>query len=154
MFEARPMQPQDAYAVTRDMWAPGVAELERIGMAADPDKMAEFFIKKADCGFSLFAGGRLVAVMGAEEQNGVHYTWFMATSALQEVGREFVLWLRAFCDKQVAQRPGIRMEMYSASLHPNSDRWFKALRFERGDEDLGEFRHYKYAPKKELTKTV
>lgn len=149
-FEARDMQPEDAHAIMQRMWQPGAAELDRIGMDGDPEAIAEKFIKMNHYGWTFFANGEMVAICGAEEVEGTCYTWFMATPALQSIGRDFTIWLRKFC-KEAVEREGVKLEMYSASLHPNSDRWFAALGFARGQNDIGIFRHYLYARKKELT---
>lgn len=135
------------------MWKPGADELDRVGMDSSPHAMAAKFIAIADYGFTFFADGEMVAVCGAQKADDTHYTWFMATPALQSIGRDFTMWLRKFC-REIVERDGLNLEMYSASLHPNSDRWFAALGFEPGGNSHGLYRHYRYARKNKLTATT
>jgi len=115
--------------------------------------MATKFINMADYGWTFFADGEMVAICGAQKAADICYTWFMATPTLQSIGRDFTMWLRKFCKEKVEQE-GVKLEMYSASLHPNSYRWFSALGFVRGDVDHGIYRHYRYARKNKLTVEV
>ena len=147
-FSVRSMEPEDAHRIMDSMWDPGASELERIG--ANPHAMAAKFIAIADYGWTFSADDEMVAIGGAQKAGDTCYTWFMATPTLQSIGRDFTMWLRKFCKEQV-EREGANLAMYSASLHPNSDRWFAALGFERGDRDHGIYRHYVYTRKNKLT---
>lgn len=149
-FSYRNMEPGDAHEIMKRMWAPGEEELDRIGMDKNPHAMAVKFISIAAYGYTFFVDEEMVAICGTQESEGVHYTWFMATPDINKVGREFTLWLRKFAHDKVAEE-GVKLEMYSASLHPNSDRWFFALGFERGDKEAGIYRHYRYTRKNKLT---
>lgn len=151
-FRFRDMKPADAHSIMQTMWGPGAAELERLAMARDADAMAAKFISIADYGWTFFAGDEMVAICGAQRCGDTHYTWFMATPELEKIGREFTMWLRRFC-REAVEREGVKLEMFSASAHPNSDRWFAALGFERGDRDNGLYRHYRYTRKNKLTAT-
>lgn len=153
-FEARDMRPEDAREIMKSMWQPGAAELDRIGLeVTDINVVAAKFINMADYGFTFLANGEMVAICGAQRGDDTHYTWFMATPELANIGREFTVWLRKFC-KDIVERDGLKLEMFSASQHPNSERWFFALGFERGNMDTGIFRHYRYVRKNKLTVTA
>ncbi len=149
-FVAREMQPRDVQYVVDRAWSPGTEELKRIG--TNPHSMVGKFIEMADYGWTFFVENEPIAICGAQRLDNTHYTWFMGTPAMEKFGREFTQWLRKFCKEKV-QEEGVALEMYSASLHPNSDRWFAALGFERAEEDIGIYRHYRYARKNKLTMT-
>lgn len=149
-FECRSMQRDDAHEIMKRMWQPGAAEIERIGLVKNPEVMAAKFVSMADYGWTFFADGGMVAICGAQRLGDTHYTWFMATPEIAAIGREFTLWLRKFC-REAVEREGVKLEMFSASLHPNSDRWFFALGFEKGGGDRGIYRHYRYARRNKLT---
>lgn len=150
VFTHQVTTPGDVELVMERMWQPGADEFDRIGMDKSPHAAAAKFINMADYGFTFFADGQPIAVCGAQHADGTYYTWFMATPDIDKVGREFTMWLRKFTLDIVSQE-GKNLEMYSASLHPNSDRWFYALGFERGDKDSGIYRHYCYTRKNKLT---
>ncbi len=149
-FTHRKMRDDDARYVTKRMWPPGAKEIERIGMDSAPHAIAARLVKAADYGWTFLADGERVAVCGAQRIGDTYYTWFMATPEIANIGREFTLWLRRFCRDAVAKE-GVKLEMFSASQHPNSDRWFAALGFVPGDPSDTIFRHYRYARKNKLT---
>jgi hypothetical protein len=147
-FSFREFRREDAEAIMERMWKPGAAELDRLGML-DKNMMVEKFTNIADYGWTFFCGDEMVAICGAQRVDDTHYTWFMGTDDLWKVGREFTMWLRKFC-KEMVEKEGVKLEMATATQHPNGPRWFAALGFEKYHEQ-GIFNLYRYTRKNKLT---
>jgi hypothetical protein len=154
VFTHRDMEEADLEYIMAEMWGPGAAEFDLIGIT-DAKALMTKICTTSDRAWAFLADGNAVAICGVQkDEEGTYYTWFMATPSIAEVGGEFTLWLRGFCREKVeqgdAESSEVKLEMRSASQHPNSDRWFKALRFEKYAEE-GIFKFYRYNPKNKLT---
>lgn len=148
VFAYRDMTTADVESIMSEIWAPGAAELDLLGVE-DAKALLEKIQHSASHAWAFSANGAVVAICGTQRKEDTYYTWFMATPRIADIGGEFTMWLRRFCREKVEQE-GVKLEMCSASRHPNSDRWFKALRFEKYDEQ-GLIKFYRYNPKNKLT---
>lgn len=84
--------------------------------------------------------GEPVVVFGVLFSDPNNFTWFIATEAYWKLGPAAIRFGRRFLKERAHYQP---LHTITCSPHPNVDRWFKLLGFEKYGED-GAFRYFKY----------
>ena len=149
MIDMRPATDYDIRHVVFRMWQRGTTELAKIVPEFDREAVIKVLRSRSkEYGFTFFYHGEPVAVFGAHAISDHEYhTWFTATDGFERIGRNATRFLRKLVQDKTAERPGVRLELWSAVDHPQADRWFRSLGFIPLAPE-GVFNRYLYAPQK------
>lgn len=112
------------------MWQRGREELERLGI--DADAAIDIYLERNRTPFSfgVFDDGVPIAFMGAAEKGAAKYaTWFQATEAFPSAGVAATKAIKKFLKQAMRRHPDVDLYLFSASDHPDADRWFRLLGF-------------------------
>ncbi len=151
MIDIRPSTRDDIRHVVFRMWRRGCEELGKHGNLDNEAIIRELCKRATEYGYAFYFRGEPVAVFGAHAVSDSEYhTWFSATDKFHHIGKEATRFLKGLVFAKTSQRPGVRLELWSAVNHPDADRWFKLLGF-RPDKPSGMFARYVYEPRKRLT---
>lgn len=146
MVDHRIATKDDARYVVYRMWQRGEEEVQKYGFK-DREDIIKYFLDKAKRHrYAFYHEGKPVAVFGAYEHEGVHYTIFMATEGFLAIGKAATLWLRRFIKQEADKIYNIRLELLTAVEHAEADRWFKLIGFHELVPE-GVFRRYVYLAK-------
>ena len=121
----RPCTTDSIYYVLSHLWARGKEELRRLDM--DWERALYRFAHYAQTGHkarSLWADERPVVVVGIASDGGEAFTWFQATDEFDRHALAITKYIR----KEAAAFDG-PLCIYSVCVHPQTERWFRALGF-------------------------
>lgn len=109
------------------LWARGREECARLGcsLALGFDALANF-VGRGDA-VMLYAALRPVFVLGAMPEGAGYVTFFAATDEFEQHASTITRVLRRFA-RDYFRAP---LYIYSVLVHPQAERWFRALGFER-----------------------
>jgi hypothetical protein len=86
-----------------------------------------------DC---IIENGKPLAVIGSiyEKDPYIHRTWFIATQQYFDMGVKAVLASRRYMTTLAKSRPGVCFQAFTGSPHPQVERWFALLGFQKIQE--------------------
>lgn len=138
--------PDDIDAVVSGLWDRGAREASNYGFKTK-DQIREYLKGMCDSHAYVLAidNARIAAFGACAVRRNVYSTWFIATDRFSEAGAPITRFLRGFIREKLFEHPGAQIEMSSAVDHPDAERWFKILGFERvPDKEHGVFLQYIY----------
>lgn len=158
MVRFEPLKYSDISFVIENLWERGKQELSHHGKMSMEAVMEHLAIAAAhNDGYVMRVEDEPVAVFGAMGKNGHYYSWFLATERFDEVGKTATRLLRGFIKEKVTDRPDATLEMASAGLHPDTERWFDVIGFvklpPKEGEEKSPFTRYTYDRQKQLTRS-
>lgn len=122
-----PITTCDIAYVLQNFWERGKQEATILGMAELDQLIGKFAVAAREYGFTISLGKEPVCVCAANREGNTYFTWFAATSRFEECGLQITRALKRIVAKEQRERPGVNIELISASPHPEAARWFKAL---------------------------
>lgn len=137
------VEPDDISQVIKGLWKRGQKEATLFGITNKEELLEYLLACSSEYGFTLKVGEEPIAVFGAAGHDNKYNSWFVATDRFAEVGRSATLFLRGFLRDKVRNRPDAELSMFSAVEHPDAERWFSLLGFEKVDRE-GFMTIYKY----------
>lgn len=144
------MRPDDARHVVMNLWGRGIREIEKYGVTDKEQLVTALIAMSKEYGFAIWHKSIPMAVFGAHfcEEDNIYYTWFAATEAFTEAGKETTKLLKKFVRDRIKERPGVEVEIWSAVDHPDAPRWFQLLGFKplpiKDENKKGYFSRYQY----------
>lgn len=151
MLDIRPLNANDIRYVVYRMWRRGMEEIKKNGDIGNEEIIKAFQACNHEYGYALYFEDRPVAIFGAHAVSADNYhTYFSATDKFHHVGRHATRFMRQLILRETARRPHAKLEIWSGVDHPEAERWFSLMGFNRLS-DKGRFQHYLHDREKGLT---
>jgi hypothetical protein len=126
MYSEEPVTPEGLAVIFANLWQRGKDEFARNGISMqDAFRMFLHYAKLGRSGI-LLADGVPIMASGIATENGESFTWFQATEAFDRHAMQITKTLRREAKAHVGP-----LYIYSVLVHPQTERWFKALGFVR-----------------------
>lgn len=151
MLDIRPLNANDIRYVVYRMWRRGVEEIRKNGDIGNEEIIKAFQACNHEYGYAIYFEDRPVAIFGAHAIDPLTYhTYFSATDKFHHIGRHATRFMRQLVLRETAAKPRVKLEIWSGVDHPEAERWFGLLGFDRLP-DKERFQHYVYNREKGLT---
>lgn len=120
----KPIDAKNLWHVLAHLWPRGEIEIQRLGLTRE-----QLFYRFWDYAAhgrsgSLEFDGVPAAVTGIATEGGESFTWFQATPAFEQHAKAITKHIR-----RVAGEHRGPLFIYSVCVHPETERWFRVLRF-------------------------
>lgn len=127
-YTREPVTPERLALVFAYLWPRGREEAKRNGLhVEDVYRLFLTYTHRGPCGI-LCADGVPVMASGICADGDSAFTWFQATDKFDDHAREITKVLR----RESQKYPG-DVYIYSVMVHPQTERWFRALGFAKDD---------------------
>lgn len=136
---------EDIDYVIANLWERGKREGEKVGLTIEEIR-AWLLSFCHDCLYVLIYKDKPLAITGANSSEGVHYTTFLATKEFKNAGMAITLFMSRFTRNRFKNLNMKRLELWSASDHPEAAKWFNIIGFHLDKIDQP-FYKYLYVPK-------
>lgn len=140
---------QEIDFVLANLWERGKREALMVGVDSVAELRKWLVDYPPDNLYTIVYQEKPIAIAGSSCANDTHFTTFLATKDFKKMGKPLTRFIKKFISERVNALEIKRLEIWSASDHPEAGKWFNVLRFYLNAIDPP-FHKYLYVPKNSI----